>query len=74
MNLAEMIYQTASAGEVIAMFGQARLRKGLDGRLEVVGGSPRDQAAARAWARCFLDTRVSERPGRDSLDPPPPRG
>jgi hypothetical protein len=40
--------------ETIASFGGAQIVKTLDGRLELVGGSPEDQQAARTWARQFL--------------------
>jgi len=39
--------------EVIAMFGEARLVKHLDGRLEIVGGSEQDRADAHAWMKQF---------------------
>jgi len=40
--------------ETIASFGDARIVKTLDGRLELVGGSPEDRQEARAWAGRFL--------------------
>jgi hypothetical protein len=40
--------------ETVASFGDARIVKTLDGRLELRGGSPEDQQAARAWGRQFL--------------------
>jgi hypothetical protein len=40
--------------EVIAIFGQARLVKRLDGKLELVGGSADDHAEAREWVSMFL--------------------
>jgi hypothetical protein len=39
---------------VIATFGEANLVKDLDGRVQLVGGSPQDQQSARAWAARFL--------------------
>ena len=40
-------------GELIARFGGARLVKHLDGKLELIGGSPEDRAAAHKWLSQF---------------------
>jgi hypothetical protein len=40
--------------EVIATFGQARLVKMLDGKLELVGGSADDRANAHEWISMFM--------------------
>jgi hypothetical protein len=40
-------------GEVIARFGDARLLRFLDGKIELRGGSNEDQAAARKWMSMF---------------------
>jgi len=41
-------------GETIATFGDARLVKRLTGKLELVGGTDQDRAAAKEWASLFL--------------------
>ena len=49
-------------GELIARFGDARLIKHLDGKLELLGGSPEDRAAARKWLSQFPpDATITER-------------
>lgn len=45
-------------GEVVAYFGQARLIKFLDGKLELRGGSARDHAEAREWMSLFWHEAV----------------
>jgi len=40
--------------ETIATFGEARLVRHLDGRLEIVGGSEVERRQARDWAYQFL--------------------
>ena len=39
---------------MLAIFGQARLIRKLDGRLELRGGSEKDRAAAREWMHTFM--------------------
>ena len=45
-------------GEVIASWGQARLIKYLDGKLELKGGSKEDRIEAREWISMFLTDAV----------------
>jgi len=45
-------------GEVVAYFGQARLIKLLDGKLELHGGSDGDRAEAREWMSLFWHEAV----------------
>jgi len=45
-------------GEVVAYFGQARLIKFLDGRLELQGGSHADRAEAKEWMSMFWHEAV----------------
>jgi hypothetical protein len=47
-----------SEGKVIASFGEARLIKTLDGRLELKGGSREDRQAAQEWISMFLHEAV----------------
>jgi len=52
-------------GEVLAYFGQARLVKKLDGKLELVGGTNEDRTAAREWISMFFhEAVVTEAPHR----------
>jgi hypothetical protein len=45
-------------GEVIAAWGEARLIKYLDGKLELKGGSKEDRVAAREWISLFWHEAV----------------
>jgi hypothetical protein len=47
-----------SEGEVVAYFGQARLIRYLDGKLELKGGSQEDRIAAREWMSLFWHEAV----------------
>lgn len=40
-------------GEIIARFGDAKLIRFLDGKMELRGGSNEDQIAAREWMSMF---------------------
>ena len=44
--------------EVVAYFGQARLIKYLDGKMELRDGSAKDQAEAREWMLLFWHEAV----------------
>lgn len=45
-------------GEVLAYFGQARLVKRLDGKLELLGGTDGDRTAAREWISMFFHEAI----------------
>ena len=45
-------------GETIATFGEARLVKQLDGKLELIGGSPENRTEAKEWVSLFLHEAV----------------
>ena len=45
-------------GEVTASWGEARLIKYLDGRLELKGGSKDDRIEAREWISMFLHDKA----------------
>ena len=48
-------------GTLLAGFGDARLMRHLDGRLELVGGSEADRNAALEWLTQFLpDVRLGQ--------------
>ena len=46
-------YLPRQRGETIARFGDTRLVKKLDGKLELLGGTEADRAAARKWISQF---------------------
>ena len=46
-------FQKRMEPEAIAMFGEARLVKHLDGRLELRGGTEQDRADAHTWMKQF---------------------
>jgi len=58
MKLKNWFPQFNNEGEVIAYFGQGRLVKKLDGKLELIGGSSDDRTAAREWISLFLHEAV----------------
>ena len=41
-------------GDLIALFGNARLVKRLNGKFELLGGTETDRAEAREWCSMFL--------------------
>jgi len=45
-------------GEVVASWGQARLVKYLDGKVELKGGSKEDRLAAHEWISLFWHEAV----------------
>ena len=45
-------------GETLANFGTARLVKRFIGRIELLGGSPDDRAAAREWCSLCLHEAI----------------
>ena len=50
--------------ELIATFGEARLVKTLDGKIQLRDGSPEDQARAREWMERFLLPPEASGPGQ----------
>ena len=54
MRLNRLACFTRDEGEALAVFGDARLVKKLDGKIELRGGSPDDRRAAREWCSLFL--------------------
>ena len=49
MKLSPIAWFQRDQGETLAVFGDARLVKSLDGRIELRGGSQEDRRAAREW-------------------------
>ncbi len=65
MKFKELFTRRDDEGEVLAHFGQARLVKKLDGKLELVGGTEEDRTAAREWISLFFhEAVVREAPRR----------
>jgi hypothetical protein len=58
MKLNRLDWLRRDEGEILAVFGAARLVKRLNGRLELVGGTAADQTAAREWTSLFLHEAV----------------
>jgi hypothetical protein len=56
MNLLDWLKQ--DEGETMARFGEAKLVKRLNGKIELVGGTPEDRADAREWCSLFLHESV----------------
>jgi hypothetical protein len=54
MKLNRSSWFTRDEGETLATFGDARLVKQLNGRLQVVGGSPSDHTAVKEWVSLFM--------------------
>jgi hypothetical protein len=48
-------------GEVLASWGEAKLVKRLDGKLELKGGSKEDRGQAREWISMFWHEAVVRR-------------
>ena len=49
---------TGNQTEVVATFGQAKLMKNLDGKLELIGGSKDDRLAAHEWISLFMHEAI----------------
>ena len=59
MNTSSLLARLCgSEGETIAVFGDARLVKHLDGKFELRGGTADDRRAAREWCSLFLHDAV----------------
>ena len=54
MKLNLLTWPKQDEGEIMARFGEARLIKKLTGKIELVGGTEADRAAAREWISMFL--------------------
>ena len=58
MKLNLMAWFKRDAGETLAAFGQARLVKKLNGKIELRGGSRDDRTAAKEWCSLFLHEAI----------------
>ena len=54
MKLNLLAWFKSNEGETLAQFGEARLLKRPNGKIELVGGKADDRSAAREWASLFL--------------------
>ena len=58
MKLKNLLRPALLEGETIATFGDARLVKNLNGKFQLIGGTPDDRAAAREWCSHFLHEAI----------------
>jgi len=58
MKLNPIAWFTRDEQETLASFGNARLVKNHDGKIELLGGSLDDRRAAREWCSLFLHQAV----------------
>jgi hypothetical protein len=62
---------TPNACETIATFGDARLVKQLNGKIELHGGSPENRTEAKEWVSLFLhEAVISSVPARPACSRP----
>lgn len=54
MKINLLAWRKRDEGETLAIFGEAKLVKKLNGKIELVGGSAEDRTAAREWVSLFL--------------------
>ncbi len=63
MKIKNWLPQFLQEGEIIACFGQAKLVRQVNRKLELLGGSNDDRTAAREWISLFFhDAVVQEVP------------
>lgn len=58
MKINQLLQFTRNNHELIATFGAARLVRHLDGRHELIGGTPGDLAEAREWCSLYAHDLV----------------
>jgi len=58
MKLNPISWFLRDEGDLIAMFGNARLVKRPNGKFELLGGNDADRADAREWCSLFLHEAV----------------
>jgi hypothetical protein len=58
MKNAHLFPEEADSGEVIALFGDAKLVKTIDSKYELRGGSKGDHIAAQEWVSKFMHEMV----------------
>jgi len=60
MKLTNSSWLGLTSVETIARFGAARLVRKLDGRHELIGGTPAEHSAARDWCSLFAPKMFSQ--------------
>ena len=68
MKLEKLTWLKSSRGETLAIFGEARIARHLDGHFELSGGTKADHAEAREWCALFMPEVLRQ------LDSPDGRG
>jgi hypothetical protein len=58
MKNAHLFPEQPDRGEVIALFGDAKLVKTIDSKYELRGGSKGDRTAAQEWVSLFMHEMV----------------
>ena len=58
MRITNFIRNLVGQGEVVASWGEAKLVKHPDGKLELRGGSKEDRGEAREWISMFWHEAV----------------
>jgi len=58
MKLNPISWLFRDEGDLIALFGNARLVKRLNGKFELLGGNDADRAEAKEWCSLFLHEAV----------------
>ncbi len=58
MKIGHLFSEQADSGEVIALFGDAKLVKTIDSKYELRGGSTEDRIAAQEWISLFMHELV----------------
>ena len=58
MKNGHLFSEQADTGEVIALFGDAKLVKTIDSKYELRGGSKGDRIAAQEWVSMFMHEMV----------------
>jgi len=58
MKNAQLLPDQADSGEVIALFGDAKLVKTIDSKYELRGGSKGDRTTAQEWVSLFMHEMV----------------
>ena len=58
MKNGQLLSERPDGGEVIALFGDAKLVKTIDSKYELRGGSKGDRTAAQEWISMFMHEMV----------------
>ena len=58
MKNEQLLSERADGGEVIALFGDAKLVKTIDSKYELRGGSKGDRTAAQEWISMFMHEMI----------------